>query len=78
MFVLSKRNIILPSPDGSVFVRLKRDVMCSVPDWAAETDYFRGLVDDGKVVISGASDKAAQKADEKRVRIRRGKDVTDE
>ncbi len=77
MFVLSKRNIILPSPDGSVSVRLARDGMCAIPDWAAETAYFKALVADGKIVPAGMSDSETQAA-EKPVRVRRGKEVTAE
>ena len=41
MFVLSKRNIVIPAPDGSAAVRLRAGMMETVPGWAAETDYFR-------------------------------------
>lgn len=78
MFVLPKRNIILPSLDGSVSVRLARDVMTNVPDWATETGYFQALVREGKIVPSGTSDKEEQKAVEKKVKTRRGKEVTEE
>ena len=78
MFVLSKRNIILPSPDGSVSVRLARDGMCAIPDWAAETAYFKALVADGKIVPAGMIDSETQAAAEKPVRVRRGKEVTAE
>lgn len=78
MFVLSKRNIILPAPDGSAAVRLRAGMMETVPDWAAETDYFRALVKDGKIVPSGTSDKETQRAAEKKVRTRRGREVTEE
>lgn len=78
MFVLSKRNIILPAPDGSAAVRLARGQMAELPDWAEETDYFRGLVRDGKLVPTGTGDKAAQEADEKKVKIRRGGKTTEE
>ena len=78
MFVLSKRNLILPSPDGSMSVRLARNVMCQVPDWAAETAYFRDLVADGKVIPSGASDRETQAAAEQKVKTRRGKETTEE
>lgn len=78
MFVLPKRNIILPSPDGSVSVRLARDVMTNVPDWATETGYFQALVREGKIVPTGTSDKESQKAAEKKVRTRRGKTISEE
>ena len=37
MFVLSKRNIILPAPDGSMAVRLRAGMMETVPEWAADS-----------------------------------------
>ena len=78
MLVLSKRNIVIPAPDGTASVRLRAGLMETVPDWAAETDYFKALVADGKIVPSGTSDKEAQKAAEKKVKTRRGKEVTEE
>ena len=50
MFVLSKRNIILTAPDGSAVIQLRAGMMETIPDWAAETSYFRALVADGKIV----------------------------
>ena len=49
-----------------------------VPDWAVKTPYFQALVADGKIVPSGRSDKEAQAASEKKVKTRRGKEVTEE
>jgi hypothetical protein len=53
-------------------------MMETVPGWAAETDYFRALVRDGKVVPSGTSDREGQKAAEKKVKTRRGAETTEE
>ena len=78
MLVLSKRNIIIPAPDGSASVRLRAGLMETVPDWAAKTPYFQALVADGKIVPSDRSDKSAQAASEKKVKTRRGKEVTEE
>lgn len=78
MLVLSKRNIVIPAPGGSTSVRLRAGLMETVPDWAANTEYFKALVADGKVVPSGRSDKSAQAAAEKKVKTRRGKEVTEE
>lgn len=78
MFVLSKRNIVLPAPDGSVSVRLARDALCSVPEWAADTPYFKMLVADGKIVPSSKSDKSVQAAAEKKIRARRGREITED
>lgn len=78
MLVLSKRNIVIPAPDGSTSVRLRAGLMETVPDWAAETPYFKALAKDGKIVPSNVSDKSAQVAAEKKVRTRRGKEVTEE
>lgn len=78
MFVLSKRNIVIPGPDGSAAVRLARGQMRTVPDWAADTPYFKALVADGKLVPTGTGDKDTQAADEKKVKTRRGKETTEE
>ena len=68
MFILAKRNIIIPSPEtGMKPVVLKKDGFATVPDWAAETAYFKALCADGKI------DKAAQAAAEKPVKTRRAK-----
>lgn len=78
MFVISKRNIILPSPDGTASVRLVRDFVGEIPEWAAQTEYYRALVADGKIVPTSKSDKDIQKADEKKVKTRRGKETAQE
>ena len=78
MFVLSTRNIVIPAPDGSAAVRLARGQMSTVPDWAADTPYFKALVADGKLVPSGTSDKEEQRAAEKKVKTRRGRETTEE
>lgn len=78
MFVLSKRNIDLPAPDGGAVVHLRRGQMMDVPAWAVETGYFKALVTDGKIVPSATTDKATQAAAEKKVKTRRGKETTDE
>ena len=78
MFVLSKRNVIIPAPDGSTAVALRRDVMTNIPEWAAQTGYFQALVRDGKIVPTGTSDKEGQKAAEKKARTRRGKAISEE
>lgn len=76
MFVLPKRNILLPWAGGTI--RLARGVMATIPDQTAETAYFKALVADGKLVVSDRSDKSAQAAAEKKVRTRRGKETTEE
>ena len=78
MFVLSKRNVIIPAPDGSTAVALRRDVMTNIPEWAAQTGYFQALVRDGKIVPTGTSDRESQKAAEKKVKTRRGKAISGE
>ena len=78
MFILSKRSLILPSPDGSASVRVRRDFVGEIPDWAAGTDYFRALVADGKIVPTGKRDAETQSASEKKVKTRRGGEVTGE
>ena len=51
MLVVSKRNIILPGPNGERF-HMARDYMGPVPGWAEKSAYFRALVEDGKVIVS--------------------------
>ena len=51
MFVVSRRNIILPGPNGERF-KMPRDYMGPVPAWAEKSAYFRALVEDGKVIVS--------------------------
>lgn len=63
VFVMSNRNVVIPSPDGKVSVRLSRGQMCEVPDWAPKTAYFKDLAADGKLVVSGSKkDRTAEKA----------------
>lgn len=78
MFILSKRNIILPGPDGASSIRVQRDFVGEIPDWAAETAYFRALVEDGKIVPTGRRDRQTQEAAEKKVKTRRGSETTEE
>lgn len=74
MFILAKRNIIIPSAEPGVKpVVLKKDGFADVPDWAVETAYFKALCADGKIVATEHSDKAVQAAAEKPVRTRRAK-----
>ena len=73
MFILAKRNIILPSSDGSASIRVAKNYVGEIPDWAAETAYFSALVKDGKIVVTAKQDKAVQDAMDKPVKGRRGK-----
>lgn len=79
MFILAKRNIILPSPDGAQQFQIKRDFVGDIPDWATKTDYFKALVADGKITVPEShKDKDTQAADEKPVKVRRGTKTTEE
>ena len=49
--VLPKRNIVIPSPDGKESVRLHKDVISQVPDWAPKSPYYRALVADKKLLV---------------------------
>lgn len=74
MFVLSKRNIIIPSHTSGVDpVVLKKDGFSDVPEWAAQTAYLKALVEDGKLIVTDHSDKATQDAADKKLKPRRGK-----
>ncbi len=72
MFIMAKRNIILPSPDGAQQHRVERGFVGEIPDWAAKTRYFDKLVKEGKIVLPDShADKDLQDAEEKPVRVRR-------
>lgn len=65
MFVLSHRNIRLPSPDGKSSFFIARGYVGEIPDWAADTPYFRALVADGKISVPASTrDKDTQAAAE--------------
>ena len=53
MFAVSKRNILLPGPNGERFF-LKKDCVGPVPGWAEHSSYFQALVEDGKVILSAS------------------------
>lgn len=74
MFVLAKRNIVIPGgPSGAAPVVLRKDCFATVPEWVEKTAYFKALAADGKIVVTDHSDKSAQTAAEKAVKIRRGR-----
>ena len=53
-------------------VRVKKEHVGEVPDWACKTPYFEALVNDGKIVIPAShKDKDLQEAEEKPVKRRR-------
>lgn len=79
MFIMSKRNVILPSKDGKLQHTVNRDYVGEIPDWAVDTKYFQALVRDGKIVIPDSrKDKDTQAAEEKGVKTRRGNKTTEE
>lgn len=79
MFIMSKRNVILPSVDGTKKHKVSRDFVGDIPDWATETAYFRALVADGKISVPAShQDKDTQDAADSKVKTRRGKTVTEE
>lgn len=66
MFVVSKRNIILPGPNSEKF-HMPRDYMGPVPAWAEESAYLKALAEDGKVIISDSGgDKDIEEAEKNR------------
>ena len=67
MFVLAKRNIIIPAMEPGVPpVTLRKDLFATVPDRAAQTAYFQQLVKDGKLIVTdkGGRAKPRRKAEE--------------
>ena len=73
MFVMSKRNIIIPSPDGTESVRLQRGEVAAVPEWASKTAYFKALLEDGKLLAADGAEEKGRKR-----RGRRGAQTQDE
>ena len=64
MFIMSKRNIIIPSPDGKMSKKLHKGYVGAVEDWVTKTDYFKELVNDKKIIITEtAKDSELEKAD---------------
>ena len=51
MFIMAKRSILLPSKDHSKVFPVARGFTGEIPDWAAETGYFKELVQDNKIVV---------------------------
>lgn len=72
MYLFSKRNIVIPSPDGGLQYRIPRDYIGPVPDWVTKTDYFAALVADGKLLLTTGTDKDIDKKAAKPVASRRG------
>lgn len=72
MFIVSKRNIVLPSGDGGRAYPVAKGFMGEIPGWAAETAYFAALVRDGKIgVPETKKDRDVAEAAEKPVRRRK-------
>lgn len=62
--IISKRNIIIPSPDGRQAYPIPKDYIGSVPDWVSKTKYFKELVKDGKIAVSSTTkNNALEQAD---------------
>lgn len=73
--VLPKRNIVIPSPDGKASVRLDKDVISQVPDWAPKTAYFKALAADKKLlVMTGGKKGRGKSAEEEAAREAEGED----
>ena len=76
MFILAKRNIILPSPDHSDFFPVHIGQLVDVPDIFCRTPYFSALISDGKITVPASkkdrdvidADEKAEKALEKTVK----------
>lgn len=52
MNIYSKRNIILPGPNGEKF-RIAKDYEGPVPAWAEKSEYLKALAKDKKITILG-------------------------
>lgn len=75
MFIASKCNVIIPSPDGTEAFPIPSGYVGAVPAWVAKTAYFQALVRDGKIgVPNSRKDSDVEKARGKKP-PRRGPDA---
>lgn len=75
MFIAAKRNLILPSKNGSNTYEVARGFVGNIPDWAADTPYFEALVKDGKISVPKShKDKDLAAAEETPVKRRKPKE----
>ena len=65
MFVVSKKNILLPGPGGEIF-RMEKEYMGPLPPWAEGSAYLKALVADGKVILSARGTEKEFSSQEKR------------
>lgn len=69
MVIMSKRNVIIPASNGETGKYIPKDYIGEIDKWVTETDYFKSLVADGKIVISASiKDKDIDKAAEKEIK----------
>lgn len=52
MTIISNRNIIIPSPDGTTAHNIPKGYIGPVPAWVTKTKYFKRLVADGKISVA--------------------------
>ncbi|MDY4080921.1 MAG: hypothetical protein SOY97_04755 [Candidatus Metalachnospira sp.] len=65
MFIVAKRNIVVPSNDGKESYFIPKGYIGNVPEWVGDTKYFEELVMDCKISISESKkDKDIEKAEE--------------
>ena len=75
MFIFSRNHVRLPSKDGSLSFDVPRGYIGEVPEWAADTKYFRALVADGKISLpKSTADKDVVPETEKKTTTRRAKE----
>ena len=44
MVIMSKRNVIIPAPNGETGKYIPKDYIGEIDKWVTETDYFKSLV----------------------------------
>lgn len=77
MFIVAKRNVLIPNADGSMVYPVSRGYIGTVPAWVENTDYFKGLVKDGKISVTESyKDKDLEKAEETEIVDRKRKPRT--
>ena len=63
MFIVSKRNIVIPGERGRAGASIPKDFAGEIPDCVGENAYFKMLVEDGKILLP---EKAETKAPAKK------------
>lgn len=74
MFIVSKRNIVIPGERGRAGASIPKDFAGEIPDCVGENAYFKMLVEDGKILLpEKAEKKSREKAEKTKAPAKKGK-----